>query len=565
MEDSRFRKTRRMILSRVLLLPFVIVMLVCGTLVYYFARYSRDQVEEDLARIASGHRRFIGQFLAERASDLQLATSLYSIRELRDTGRLVELFRSLQKKNMAFFDLGVFDEDGNHLAYVGPYDLAGKNYAETEWFRAVREKGLYISEVFLGYRNIPHFIIAVRRDEGGRAWYLRATIDTLSFNELVESIRIGKTGEAYLVNRNGVFQTRRRSGGSLMEHDPDYKYYMIDDRDIKSFSVGEYFDQRHLYAAGPLLNTNWVFVVRQEIGDAYGPLAKAALVAVSMIIGGGGVVVLMAYILASSLANQLSLAEVEKKQMRTQLIIAGKLAEVGEMSAGLAHEINNPLQVMKSEYTLIQDVIGDLERNNECTNRQNLDMIKDSVNQIGLQIDRCKQITQGLLKFARKPDSSMQVVKIQNFLPEVVNMIERRAQIENISIIQEFDPDIPPIIGDANQLQQVFLNLINNAVYALRDKKEGEVRIRAGMDGSNISVEVADNGCGIPPENMEKIFLPFFTTKPVGQGTGLGLSTAYGIIKGMGGDMTVTSEVDAGTVFTVLLPMALSESENKGE
>lgn len=268
MGDDRFRRTRRMIVVRGLLVPVVTLMLVCGILVYYFTSYSRDQVETTLVRIASDHRHLVDQFLDERASDLRFAAASCSIDDISNEVSLTELFRNLQAGSEAFFDLGVFDELGNHLEYVGPYDLAGKNYAEAEWFKAVREEGLYISDVFLGHRKIPHFIIAVRRIEGDRSWYLRATIDTLSFNDLVESIRMGRTGEAYLVNRKGIFQTKRRSGGELMQPDPDYGSYQIDDEKVVSFSAGEYSSEKYLYATGPLRHTDWVLVVRQEVSDA---------------------------------------------------------------------------------------------------------------------------------------------------------------------------------------------------------------------------------------------------------------------------------------------------------
>jgi two-component system NtrC family sensor kinase len=551
-----------MILIRVLLAPFMTLMLVCGTLVYYFATYSRDQVKEDLVRIASGHRRLVEQFLEERTSDLLLVSASYSYEDLRNEKRLADVFYSLQAGSKTFFDLGVFDEEGNHLAYIGPYGLTGKNYSEAEWFKAVQAKGLYISDVFLGYRNIPHFIIAVRSEEGGRNWYLRATIDTLYFNDLVESIRVGKTGEAYLVNQNGVLQTRRRSGGGLMEPDPDFGTYQIQEDKITDFAAAGHPDnKKYLYAAGPLKN-NWVLVVRQEVTDAYAPLARAGVIAVTMIVGGGAVVVILAYILASGLANQLTIADMEKRQMKTQLIVAGKLAELGEMSAGLAHEINNPLQVMKSEHTMILDLLSDVENSDARPDPESLRLLKESADQIGLQIERCKKITQGLLGFARKTDSSMLPVKIQEFLPKVVNILEHRARIENIRIIQELDSEMPPLMSDPNQLQQVFMNLLNNAIYAFKDKPSGEIRIKACFENSCIVVSVTDNGCGITPENMEKIFLPFFTTKPAGQGTGLGLSTAYGIVRSLGGEITVTSEIDAGTSFTVRLPLDMA---NKGK
>ena len=561
MENHRFRKTRHMVLIRGLLAPLITLMLVCGVLVYYFAVYSREQVEAKLVRIASDHRQLIDQFLRERASDLQFAASFYSIEEISDPKRLTELFRSLLSRSRAFFDLGVFDKKGKHLAYAGPFDLAGKNYAETEWFKAVERAGRYTSDVFLGYRNIPHFIIAIRRDEGDRTWYLRATVDTFSFNDLVENIRVGKSGEAYLVNRKGILQTKRRSGGRLMESDSDYGSYQIDNDRVTSFFGGEYSNQRYLYAVSSLKQTGWVLVVRQEVGDAFAPLTRAVLVSVIVIVVGGAVVVSMAYILASGLANRLTLADIEKQQMKTQLIMAGKLAEIGEMSTGLAHEINNPLQAMKAEHMLIQELMSDVEKSKRFPDPENMRLIKDSIKEIDIQIERCSRITQGLLNFARKNEAVMKPVMMQEFLPEMVGMIEQKALVENVRIIQKIDPDLPPLMSDPNQLQQVFLNLLNNAIHALKDKDFAEIRISVSRVNEFINVSIADNGCGITPENMERIFLPFFTTKPPGQGTGLGLSTVYGIVKGLGGEISVTSELNAGTVFNVCLPLGAAETE----
>jgi two-component system NtrC family sensor kinase len=555
MEAGNFKNTRRIILRQVLLVPFVAVMLVFGTLVYYFATNLSSQVGAKLTHIADGHRRLIEQFLSERCFDLQYAATSNRFEELRDNGRLASVFAQMQRQTRAFFDMGVFDEAGNHVAYVGPYDLKGKNYAQAEWFLQVREKGLYISDVFLGYRNIPHFVIAVRREEGDRTWYLRATIDTFFFDELVESIRVGKSGEAYLVNSQGIFQTRRRSGGELMDLDPDYSVYEVRENAIASFTADDRTGERHLYAMCRLGSTGWLLVVRQEVGDAYAPLVRAVLLAIAIIVAGGAVVVTMGFLLASGVANQLTVADMEKRRMGSQLIMAGKLAEVGEMSAGLAHEINNPLQVMKSEEALANDILDDMKAVGDSAHSENLQMLRDSINRMGAQIDRCKRITLGLLKFARESEPTIQMIDLQPFMREVVAMVERRAWVENIRIVEQFDDDLPRFESDPAQLQQVFLNLLNNAIDSLKGRNDGEIRITAARSDGNVAVSVADNGCGIAPEHIEKIFLPFFTTKPVGQGTGLGLSTCYGIVERLGGKITVSSEPNAGSIFTVRLPL----------
>jgi two-component system NtrC family sensor kinase len=556
--DDRFRHVRRVIVRRVLLLPFLLLLAVCGTLVWYFAVYSRQQVEIRLAEIAAGHSRIIERFLEERTADLVFAASREDFDELSRPGGIAPLLADLRRKSDAFFDLGVFNAAGDHLAYAGPYDLAGKNYAGADWFTAVGREGTYVSEMFLGKRGSPHFVIAVRRAEAGRIWYLRATIDTDAFRQLVEGVRMGKTGEAYLVNRRGMFQTRPRSGRELMTADPEYGRYSLADDAMTSFTARDTAGRAFLYNASPLHRTNWILIVRQEMRDACRTLGEAVAVAMAMIAVGGTVVAIMAYLLASRISGQLALADQEQRETRRQLVAAGKLVELGEMSAGVAHEINNPLQIMKSEQTLMEDLISELRAGGEDGKSENLSTLEDSVSQIGVQIDRCKSITQGLLKFARQGGGQKQVIHVEQYLPEMVALVERQAKLENIRIVQRIAPDLPPIAGDPGQLQQVLLNLLNNAIWASKGRSEAEIEVRAFPENGGVILSVEDHGQGIAPEDLEKVFLPFFTTKPVGQGTGLGLSTAYGIVQSMGGEMSVASAPGSGSLFTVRLPVCES-------
>jgi len=545
-----------MILVRVLLLPFLVVMIVFGTVVYYFGTNLRNRVFSELALIAGDHRRLIEQFLEERVSMLNFSAASRGLDELAGDRQLQLVLRDLQESSRAFFDLGVLDAQGNHVAYAGPYDLKGKNYAQSEWFRAVRKRGVYVSDVFLGYRNLPHFVIAVKRKNRPAISYLRATIDTQFFNDLVESVRVGETGEAYLINERGMFQTRRRSGGALMEVDPDQRLYNYAESRVATFVAWDRSGTRYVYATGKLPLTGWLLVVRQETREAYAPLYRVWVIGVAIILAGGVLVVLMAFFLASGQARQIVLSEREKRQLGNQLIMAGKFAELGEMSVGIAHEINNPLQVMKAEQTLMTDLLGEVE-SVEGVDKRSVDMIRDSMRQIGIQIDRCKQITQGLLSFGRKDEAVLKTIDLASFIPEVIHMVERKARLENVQILCEVDPDLPDLSSDPTQLQQVLLNLLNNSLYALRKRQNGEIRIVAGRQNGSVKISVADNGCGIDPKIMDKIFLPFFTTKPVGQGTGLGLSTIYGIVERLGGQILVNSEENVGTVFTVRLPLTI--------
>jgi two-component system NtrC family sensor kinase len=239
---------------------------------------------------------------------------------------------------------------------------------------------------------------------------------------------------------------------------------------------------------------------------------------------------------------------------------ASRLAEIGEMATGIAHEINNPLQVMKSEQTLIDTILSDLKEKGELKESEDLKELEDSIDQIKQQIDRCSNITHAVLKFGRETEVVSTDIDLGVFIPEVVSMVKNKANVEGIIIKQEISEDIIPVQGDPGQLQQVLINLINNAIDAIVEihgSEGGKLNIGAGLkEDGKVQLSVKDNGAGISSENLKKVFSPFFTTKPVGKGTGLGLSVCYGIIDNMGGVMEVSSQKGVGTTFTIDLPAA---------
>jgi two-component system NtrC family sensor kinase len=175
---------------------------------------------------------------------------------------------------------------------------------------------------------------------------------------------------------------------------------------------------------------------------------------------------------------------------------------------------------------------------------------------VDIQIQRCKRITQNLLRFSRRTESLIETVDLNAFLREVVDLMDREARSSGIKFFTELDPALPPLLSDPSQLQQVFLNLITNAIDAHAGKPYGSVRLttRADDERRQAKVHVADTGSGISPAHLSRIFDPFFTTKGVGKGTGLGLSIVYSIVKRLGGTISVQSEPGTGTEFTIALP-----------
>ncbi len=549
---------RRLILTFMIGLPLGLLIIVLSISYYFFTYYVETSTSSKMTRIVEYHRHMIDNFLQERKTDLLFVLRSYTFEQLSDSQKLAVVFAHLQEKSNAFVDLGVFNKEGVHVAYHGPYKLAGKIYNDTEWFRRVMKNGYYISDIFLGLRRVPHFIIAIAKEKQGRMWVIRATIDPYLFSDFVEKVRIGKTGEAYLLNARGIFQTKRRSGGYLLEKAPETLQLPARGGGVKTFVQKDATGEKYLYATTWLKKKDWILVVRQEVSDAFKTVSTAAYIVLLISLVGGFGIILIAFFLTGRIISRMRRMDREKQSLDEQLIKASRLAELGEMAAGVAHEINNPLQIISSERAFIEIIFSDLKDTGKIEQSDRLAEIEESLHQIRLQIDRCAKITQSILQFGRQSEPSLEEIDLSTWIPQATTIISDKANVHGVKLVYEISKNIPKINQDPAQLQQVLVNLLNNAMDAVLSRhgtKSGEITIGAsGKSAKKVVIWVKDNGIGISSENLKNIFRPFFTTKPVGKGTGLGLSVCYGIIENMGGIIEVSSEKGVGTTFTITLP-----------
>jgi two-component system NtrC family sensor kinase len=312
----------------------------------------------------------------------------------------------------------------------------------------------------------------------------------------------------------------------------------------------------NIYASAFLKNGEWMLVYQQHASDAFKDIRHAQRIAILIFVIGGLGIVTTAYILSNKMIHQIANVDREKDLLNQQVIETGKLASIGQLAAGIAHEINNPVAIMVEEAGWISDLLEE----EEFREGKNLDEFHRALKQIRTQGQRCKEITHKLLSFARKTDARIQNININELLEEVVSLSAQRAKYANVEINTRFQSDLPLVSLSQSEMQQVILNLINNALDAM-DKEGGTLNIASHLEKSHIVIAVEDNGPGIERENLARIFDPFFTTKPVGKGTGLGLSICYGIIQKMGGKIEVQSVIGRGTKFTIYLPVSVCVSE----
>jgi two-component system, NtrC family, sensor kinase len=231
---------------------------------------------------------------------------------------------------------------------------------------------------------------------------------------------------------------------------------------------------------------------------------------------------------------------------RQQIVRSEKLASLGRLAAGVAHEINNPLTGVLTFAHLLRE-----KPNMDEQDRADLDLIIR-------ETTRAAEIVRRLLDFSRERPVMIQQLEINEVVRRTLQLIRNQKLFEGIVIVENLGENLPEIDGDMNRLQQVILNLTLNGCEAMQHG--GTITVATSLSGNEVRLEIADTGCGIKADVMERMFEPFFTTKPVGQGTGLGLAVSYGIIQQHGGSIEIESEEGKGTKFIIALPVGKHQS-----
>ena len=346
--------------------------------------------------------------MQEQASKLNILAQVNSREFLTSQGNLSRAHESLNRGIGVFTDLGIIDASGRHLAYIGPYDLLSKNYSRAFWFQDIisaENQAVYISDMFLGYRNVPHFIIAVLRRDRDEKWILRATIDTDVFRGIVEDLKIGSTGEAFILNGRGIFQTNPRHSGKMMEKSSF---------PVMPFDQGVKISVRRFGAVGDskrppvqiaahtwLKNPRWMLVIRQDYSDALFDVNQANFSILVFFHTSAFIILIIAVLITRYMISVIRGRDNQVDFANKKFLQASKLASIGELSSGVAHEINNPLAVILSE----KQILEDLHKQTGEIPPELRDQLVRSLSRISKQVKRCKRLTHNLLRFSRRTQS----------------------------------------------------------------------------------------------------------------------------------------------------------------
>jgi signal transduction histidine kinase len=356
-----------------------------------------------------------------------------------------------------------------------------------------------------------------------------------------------------VVNRDGILQTQSRFFGKILEK---INLPVPEEADLtKVFETrgqqGETFFVGYAY----IKETPFILMAVKNKDEMMRPWFEARAQITTYLLTSVAIILLVVLAVATYLVSRIHAADQKRVAALHQVEYTNKLASIGRLAAGVAHEINNPLAIINEKAGLITDLLKPQPESQLRTR------LIQQTEVISASVQRCAAITRRLLGFARHMDVSIQDVNLKEIIESVLSFLKNEAQHRAIDIDINVHPDIPVFKSDRGKLQQIFLNLINNAFAALEDG--GNLTIEAERTSNDsLTVSVIDNGCGIPPEDLKLVFEPFFSTKTKKGGTGLGLSITYGLVQEIGGSIDVTSQVDEGTRFNIVLPL---KAETKDE
>ncbi len=466
-------------------------------------------------------------------------------------------FRNLTETSSAFIDVGFLDKDGNQIGYAGPFPyLHGQDYSNELWFKALmnQAENYYVSDIYMGFRNKPHFTIAVKQLVDNEIYVMRATMDPDKFYLFLRAIGRGKSVDAALTNQKGEYQVVDPGQGAPLEQ----SYFIppvLSGSEVTEIGKN---GATELVACSWLREVPWVLSIRQPLNIAYAGMYQARRIIIIATI-----LVLLSIFTAivistRRLLNRAQANEEARKELQSQLFHAAKLVSVGELAAGIAHEINNPLAIISSQSGVIKDMFDPEVGGSTHMDPEVSENIIKELTIVDEAVFRAKDITGKLLKSARKNVPKLVKSNVNRILDDVVDgLIEKEFQVADIDLVRNYDANLPEILLDPDQIRQVLQNLINNAGDAIEGP--GKITLTTQAKDGKVRMIVSDSGKGMTHEQMGKIFLPFFTTKEVGKGTGLGLAISLSIVESMGGTIDVQSMPEAGSSFIVSLPINFKE------
>ncbi|HHE46556.1 MAG TPA: two-component sensor histidine kinase, partial [Bacteroidetes bacterium] len=415
-----------------------------------------------LSQILSNTKRTLELVIEERRSALSLIVIEHTYEDLISDNRLAGILSNLKNSFGDFVDLGLIDSEGNQSFYSGPYDLKGRKYKDQSWFHEVNLHRVYTSDVFMGYRGFPHFIIAIKHEkENGDFFVLRATIDMDLINRQIYSLDLDQSTDAFIINRDGILQTSSKFYGDVLDKCDIDLPFPSQNRVV--IEAPEHTEKWITRGYTEIQGTPFILMT---IKQQQNPLRHWISHRSSLLWFLGIITILILIVVvyrSTYMVNQLRNADQRRAKAFHNIEYTNKMATIGRMAGSVAHEINNPLAIINEKAGLLKDMVDFTE---DFTQKEKVLTLVDSILN---SVNRCSQVTHRLLGFAKRMDIRSELIDLERLMREVVGFMGNDAINRNISVNYDIPETIPHIESDRGLLQQIFLNIINNAFAAVED------------------------------------------------------------------------------------------------
>jgi two-component system NtrC family sensor kinase len=566
-EQKKYGVLKRNFIFLFLVLSLVPLFTVSIISYFSFKNSLHDTISTHIFEIAKNKGIALQKWLFERHTDAEVfaqsptvVESVAAIINLKNDLLTKEKYSLIAKKYIqlvknkydSYDEIFILDENGQMLITTERMENIKVN---RDYFHEAINGKTYNTNLFLStLTHRPTMVVAapIKNSKEQIIGVLVERIKLDAINKLMRDIEIGKTGESYLVNKEGYFLTESKfeAGYTLKK-----KISTKGTQECKKgkSGVGEYIDYRDKKVLGAYFwipEMEWSLMVEQDRSEAFQEIQH--LKNIIFIIGLITIIVIVVFTLLASekIVRILKRYDQQFKKQQKQVMRAERLAAIGQLAAGVAHEINNPLGGISNCLKLISTKINK-------PNPKPKDF-KDSIKYLRTseqELNRCIRIIRNFLSFSKRPNLNPVVTNINTVISELIALIEPQAKVQNIMISKELKSDLPQLMVDAQQLHQALMNIILNSLEAM--PQGGKLKVRSGYDQKDeaVKIEITDTGYGIPEENLPYLFEPFFSFRPEGKGTGLGLSIVYEVIDEHNGSIELESEVGKGTTFTVKLPI----------
>jgi len=519
-------------------IPFFFI----GAVIYtYTTVLLKQQTLAMLENAVQQQKTAIDQFFDARIQALQLISGNLSAERLSQPDVLTGVLQSLSTRAPYFVDLSIIDHHGRHLAYTGPFDLMSRNYQNSDWYMRIMTRKVFVSDLFLGFRNIPHAVIAVKSapDQGG--WILRGTLNAAYVDAIAGRIAQVQKGDAFLINKNGIYQTTPKKEGGIMTssgiHDP-----------VRHQGVAIEELNGRLRLSAWLDTVDWISVVEIDKKDAFAAIYRLRSLVIYIFVLSAIMMFLAVLLTTNYLITRLESKRRRLQHLDEQLRHASRVATAAGLYKGAFARVKDGLSNIDVAAGLIGEAL-----NKTPAVVDGAPEFQNSVQQIQEQTQATRRIIDACMRFDAYAHPVIADIRIDVLLNDLIELNDWEIRQKQVNVIRKLPPDDVVIRSDPAAVRHVLQCLLQNALEAV--DAAGEITLAPAVEEDGIRIIVADSGPGIAPADQERIFEALFTTQS--GHAGLGLAVARSIVEKLGGELTVDGRPGKGAAFTLYLPNRL--------